>query len=157
MTQVDFMLFLRFWVRSIQALPNPVRCFPNSGILFLINPNVYKKVNKKDYNRSNPIFSLIFYLPIDSSPWFSKKNKVFQSKTFSNLVFGNDFAFYGDRWLSYDSLFISGSIWNLPPWWRTRGKLLRSQSRSKEHGYLLTQSAKLIRRSLLLGIHYSKC
>ena len=32
MTQVDFMLFLRLWVRSIPTLPNPVRCFPNLWI-----------------------------------------------------------------------------------------------------------------------------
>ena len=114
MTQVDFMLFLRFSVRSIQALPNPVRCFPNSKILFLIPPNMYRKDNKIIYNPRNHIFSLILYLPIDSSPWFSKKNKVFQSKTFSNLVFGDDF-FYGARWLCYDSLFVSRELWNLPP------------------------------------------
>ena len=46
MTQVDFMLFLRLWVWSIQALPNLVWCFPNSGILLLSSPNMYRKANK---------------------------------------------------------------------------------------------------------------
>ena len=44
-----------------------------------------------------------------------KEKKVFQSKTYSNLVFGNDFAFDGARWLSYGSLFVLGEIWNIPP------------------------------------------
>ena len=77
MTQMDFFLFLRFWVQSIQALPNLVICFPNSGILFLITPNMNRKDNKIIYNPRNHIFSLILYVPIDSSPWLSKKNKVF--------------------------------------------------------------------------------
>ena len=86
MTQVYFMLFLKFWVRSIQALPNPVRCFPHSRTVFLITPNMYGKYNEIIYNTSNHIWSLILYLPIDSSTWFSKKNKVFQSKTFSYIL-----------------------------------------------------------------------
>ena len=150
------MLFLRFWVQTIRTLLNLVKCFPNYGILFLITPNMCRKDKKGIHNPRKHIISLILYLPIDSSPWFSKKNKVFQIKTFSNLVFGDDFDFDRSRWLSYESLFVSGAIWNLPPWWRTRGKLSRSQSRSREHGSLLTQSAKLIRMSLLLRIHYSK-
>ena len=77
LTQVDFMLFLRFWDRSIQALPNPVRCLPNFGILFLNPPNMYGKPKKRINDLRNHILSLIFHLPIDSSPWFSMKNKVF--------------------------------------------------------------------------------
>ena len=88
--------------------------------------------------------------------YFQRKNKVFQSKTFSNLIFGDDFAFDGPIWLYYDSLFVSGSIWNPPPCWRTKENMSGSQSRSKEHGSLLTQNANLRRRSLLIGIHYSK-
>ena len=34
-------------------------------------------------------------LPIDSSPCFYKENIVFYKKTFSNLVFGDDFASTG--------------------------------------------------------------
>ena len=86
MTQVDLMLFLSLWVQSIQALPNTIRCFPNPGILFPNSPNMYRKYNKIIYNSRNDIFSLILNLLIDSSPWFSRKNKVFQGKTFSNLV-----------------------------------------------------------------------
>ena len=107
MTQVDFMLFFRFWVWSIQALPNLVRCFPNFGIMFLTPTNVCGKDKKRIHNPINYIFSLIRNLPIDSSPWYSRKNNVFQCKTFSNLVFGDDFAFYWDGWFSYESLFVS--------------------------------------------------
>ena len=78
MTQVDFMLFLKFWVWSIQALPNLVRCFPNFMILFLIPPNVCGKYKNSIHNPRNHILSLIFHLPIDSSPWFSMKNKCFK-------------------------------------------------------------------------------
>ena len=74
MTQVDFMLFLKLWVWSIQALPNPVWYFPNYGTLFLKPSNIYRKDNKSIYNLISHIFSLILNLPIDSSPWFSKKN-----------------------------------------------------------------------------------
>ena len=102
------------------------------------------------------LFNLILYLPINSSPWFSKKNKVLQSKTFSNLVFGDDFYFDRDIWLYYDFLFILGEIFHTPMFWRTKEKSSMRQSRSKAHGSLLTQHAKLIRMSLLLGIHYSK-
>ena len=91
MTQGDFMLFLRLWVRSIQALCNPIRCFPNDGILFLISPNLYRKYNKRIFNPRNHFFSLIFNPPIDSSPWISRKNNEFHKKTFSNLVFGDEF------------------------------------------------------------------
>ena len=137
MTQNNFMLFLRFWVRSIQALPNPVRWLPNSGILFLNPPNVCGKAKKRIHNPTNHIVKVILHLPDDSSPWFSKKNKVFQSKKISNLVLWDDFSFDGVIWLSYDSLFVSEEIWNLPPWWRTWINLLRIRSRSKENGYLL--------------------
>ena len=126
MTQVDFMPFLRLWVWSIQALPNHVRCFPNYGILFLISSNMYSKDNKSIYNPRNYIFSLILNLLIDSSPWFSRKNKVFQCKTFSNLVFGDDFTFYGARWLSYDFLFVSREIWNPPLCWRKKERSSKS-------------------------------
>ena len=93
-TQIDFMLFLRFLVQSIKALPNHVRCSPNSRILFLITPNMYIKYKIIIYNPINIILCLIFNLPINSSPWFSKKNKVFQCKTFSNLVFWRWFLFW---------------------------------------------------------------
>ena len=73
MTQMDFM----FWVWSIQALPNPVICFTNSGILFLTAPNVCGKTKNIIHNKINHILNLILHLPIDSSPWFSNKNKVF--------------------------------------------------------------------------------
>lgn len=156
MTQVDLMLFLRLWVQSIQSLPNPVTCFPNSRILFQIPPDMYSQDKKIILNPINHIFSLIFHLSIDSSPWFLRKNKVFQCKTFSNLVFGDDFAFDGTRWLSYDFIFVSGVIWLPPPCWRTKERPSNNQLRSKECGSLLTQNEKFIRMSLLLGNHYSK-
>ena len=102
MTQVDFMFFLGFWVQTIQALLNPGGCFPNSRILFLIPPNVCGKAKKRIQNTRNHILSLIFHLPIDSSPWFSRKNKVFESKTFSNLVFGDEFVSNLTIWIYHD-------------------------------------------------------
>ena len=87
---------------------------------------------------------------------FQWKTKCFKVKLFSNLVFGDDFAFVWARWLSYDFVSISREIWHLPPWWRTRGKLLRGWSRNMEYGFLLIQSAEWIRRSLILRIIYSK-
>jgi hypothetical protein len=120
MTQVDFMLFLRLWIWLIQALPNLVRCFPNLGILFPNSPNMYRKYNKCIYNMINNIFSLILNLLIDSSPWFSRKNIVFQCKTFSNLVFRDDFSFDGTIWLSYDFIFVWRAIWHPPLCWITK-------------------------------------
>ena len=92
MTQVDFMFFLRLWVWSIQALPNPVRCFPNSGILFLITQNIYRKANKIILNLRNHLFSLILNLPIDSSPWFSRKSNKFHKKKFSKFFVSNQIS-----------------------------------------------------------------
>ena len=74
MTQLDFMLFLRFRVQSIQALPNPVICFPNYEILFLITPNMNGKDSKIIYNPINHFSNLILNLPLDSSPCFNMKN-----------------------------------------------------------------------------------
>ena len=74
MTQVDYMLFLKFWVRSIQTLPNSVRWLPNFGILFLTPPNMSGKAIKSIHNSTNNFYSLILHLPVDSSPWVTRKN-----------------------------------------------------------------------------------
>ena len=47
-------------------------------------------------------------LPLDSSPCFYKENRVFSKKTFSNLVFGDDFAFNGIRLMSHHLFHVSG-------------------------------------------------
>ena len=102
MNQVDFMLFLRLRVRSIQSLPNPVRYFPNSGILSPNSPHVYKKYFQIIFNARNIFFSLIFNLPLDSSPCFNMKINEFHKKAFSNLVFGDDFASTVTIWMYHD-------------------------------------------------------
>ena len=86
------MLFLKVWVQSIQALPNPIKCFPNYGFLFLITPNMCGKSKKNIHNPRKHILGLILNLPIHSSPRFLKKNNKFHKWTFSNLVFGDEFA-----------------------------------------------------------------
>ena len=106
MTQVDFMLFLKLWVRSIQALPNPVRWFPNSGILFLNSPNMYRKSIQGIYNMRNIFFSLIVNLPLDSSPCFNMKINEFHKIFFSNLVFGDEFASSITIWMYHDFLHV---------------------------------------------------
>ena len=68
MTEVDFMLFLKLQVGLIQALPNPVRSFTNSGVLFPNSHNLYRKYIEGILHPSNLIFSLILNLLIDSSP-----------------------------------------------------------------------------------------
>jgi hypothetical protein len=93
MTQVDFMLFLKLRVWSIQAPPNHVRCFPNPRILFLFYPNIYMKSNQIILNLRNHFFSLILNLTLDSSPCFNMKIIEFHKKTFSNLVFGDEFDY----------------------------------------------------------------
>ena len=102
MTQVDFMLFLRFWVRSIQALPNLVRWLPNSGILFITPPHVCGKSKKSIKIPRNHFFSLILHLPVNSSLWFTRKKNGFHRLTFSNLVFGVEFACNGTMWIHHD-------------------------------------------------------
>ena len=92
MTQVDFNLFLRLCIRSIQDLPNPVRSFPNLGVLSPSSPNIYRKYIQVISNLINLFFSIILNLPLDSSPCFNTENNEFHKKTFSNLVFGDDFT-----------------------------------------------------------------
>ena len=102
MTQVGFISFLGLRVQSIQALPNPIRCFPNSRILFLNSPNMYRKDNKIIYNPKNHISNLILNLPLDSSPCFNMKINEFHKKTFSNLVFGYYFTYTITIWMYHD-------------------------------------------------------
>ena len=102
MTQVDFMLFLKLWVWSIQTLPNPVRCFPNPGILFPNSPNIYRQDIHSIFNPTNLFFSLILNLPLDSSPCFNMKINEFHKKSFSNLVFGDDFDSTRTIWMYHD-------------------------------------------------------
>ena len=80
MTQVDYMHFLKFWVQSIQALPNSIWWLPNFGILFPTPPNMSGKHRKKLHHIINHFLSLILHLPIDSTPWFSMKNKCVKVK-----------------------------------------------------------------------------
>ena len=68
MIQVENMLFLQFWVRAFQALPNSVRCPPNFGILILIYPNMTGKPEKYFHQSGNNHLSLIFHLNVKSSP-----------------------------------------------------------------------------------------
>ena len=82
MTQVDFKLFLRLWVQSIQASPNYVRYFSNSWVLSPNYPNVYRKAIQGFYNSTKKKFSLILNLPLDSPPWFTRKIKCFNENLF---------------------------------------------------------------------------
>ena len=136
MVQVDFMLFLRLWVWSIKAPPNPVRPFPNYLILFLNSPNMYRKYNHGILNPGKHIFHLILNLPIKSSPWFSKKKQSVLMKTFLTLFPGDGFAFDGTRLLYYDLFYVSEAIWHPTLCWKSRERLSRSQQRNKECGFL---------------------
>ena len=91
MTKVDVMLFLKVWVWLMQALPNHVRSFTNSWVLSPKYPNVYRKYIQGIFNSWNLYFNLILNLPLNSSPCFNMKINEFHNKTFSNLVFGDDF------------------------------------------------------------------
>ena len=95
MTQVDFKLFLTLRVQAIQASPNFVRYFINSWVLYQIYPNLYRKDIEGIFNPTNLFFSLILNLPLDSSPCFNVENNDFHNKTFSSLVFGDDFTSTG--------------------------------------------------------------
>ena len=106
MTQVDFMLFLRLWVRSIQALPNLVRSFPNPRFLSQNSPNIYMKSIQGIFNLRNIFFNLILNPPLDSSACFNMKNNEFHRKTFSNLVFGDDFTFARTKWKYHDFFYV---------------------------------------------------
>ena len=106
MTQVDFMFFLRLWVRSIQALPNPVTSFTDFVVLSPNSPNIYRKYIHGIVNPRNIFFSLILNLPLDSSPCFNTKNNKFLKKTFSNLVFGDDFTSTRKTWTYRDLFYV---------------------------------------------------
>ena len=82
MTRVDFMCFLKFRVRLIQALPNSVRWLPNSRILFLTPPNMCGKAKKRIHNPRNHILSLIFISPSTHLRDFPGKTMSFTSKFF---------------------------------------------------------------------------
>ena len=77
MFEVRFIHFLKFWAEQIQALPNSVRWLPNSGILFPTSPNMYGKPIKRIQNSRKNFYSLILHLPVDSSPWVTRKNNEF--------------------------------------------------------------------------------
>ena len=81
MIQVKKMFFLESWVRTIQAPPNSVWWPPNSWSLTLFPPNMYGKPIKVFLNKINHFFSLFMNLLL----------KQFHKKTFSNLVFGDEF------------------------------------------------------------------
>ena len=106
MTQFDFKSFLRLWVRSVQASPNFVRSFTNSWVLSPNYPNVYMKYIQGIFNPINLCFSLILNLPLDSSPCFNTKNNEFQKKTFSSIVFGDDFTSTGTTWMYHDFFYV---------------------------------------------------
>ena len=94
MTQVDFKLSLDFESGRFKLLPillDPSNCW----VLFPNSPNVYRKATWVIFNPRNHFFSLILNLPLDSSPCFNVENNEFHKKTFSNLVFGDDFTYTG--------------------------------------------------------------
>ena len=62
MTQLKHMLFLKFWVWRIQALPNLVRWIPNSWILFLIPSNMSGNPRKCFFKSRNHCISLIYWI-----------------------------------------------------------------------------------------------
>ena len=156
MIQIDFRLFLRFWVRLIQALPNSVKPFPNYWVLFPNFLNVYMESIQGNFNPINLSFSLILNLPLDSSSCFFEENKVFYKKHFSNLVFGDDFAFNWIRWMYYHLFNVSGGKWQQTMRWRTRERPSRRPQRNRKCGYLLILSAGYIRKLSSNGINYSK-
>ena len=101
MFQVRYIHFLKFWAEQIQALPNSVWWFPNSRILFPTSPNMSKKPIQIIQNSRNKFYSPILHLLIDSSPWVIRKNNEFHKYTFSNLVFGDEFACNRTIWIHH--------------------------------------------------------
>ena len=97
MTRVDFNLFLKLWVWSIQASPNSVKSFTNSWVLSPNYPNVYRQAIQDIFNLRNIFFSLILNLSLDSSPCFTRKKWSVLMKTFSNLVFWRWFCFWWNK------------------------------------------------------------
>ena len=63
---------------------------------------MYRKANKAIYNLKNHIFSLILNLPLDSSPCSNMKTNEFHKRSFSNLVFGDEFASTETIWMYHD-------------------------------------------------------
>ena len=113
MFQVYFKPLPRFWVRSIQGLPNSIKPFLIFWILFPNSPNIHRLTIHDIFNPRKLIVCLIMNLPINSSPSFYKENKVFYKKTFSKLVFGDDFASIGIIWMYHDFFYVLGTKFKL--------------------------------------------
>ena len=77
MIQVENMLFLQFWVRAFQALPNSVRWPPNSSILILVSPNMTGKPKKYFHQSRINYLSLNLHLPVNSLHDLQGKNNKF--------------------------------------------------------------------------------
>ena len=102
MIQVNFKPLLRFWVRLIQALPNSVKPFLIFWVLFPNSPNIHRIIYLGNF-KSNKCFFMSYY---ESPNWlismFYKENRVFNKKTFSNLVSGDDFTSTRTIWMYHD-------------------------------------------------------
>ena len=84
MIQVENMLFLQFWVRDFQALPNSIRWPPNSSILILVYPNMNRKHKKYFHQSRNNHLILNLHLPVDSLHDLQGKTISFTGKLFQN-------------------------------------------------------------------------
>ena len=82
MIQVKNMLFLKSWVRTIQAPPNSIWWSPNSGSLFLISFSMSRKPIKCTHQSINHFFSLILHLPVNSLHDLQRKTMSFTDKLF---------------------------------------------------------------------------
>ena len=94
---------------SMQVIPDPVKPFLIFWVLSPNSHNIHRITIHDILNPRNLYFYLIKNLPNDSSPYFNKENNVFIRKLFSNLVFGDDFAFNGIISMSRDLFFVSGT------------------------------------------------
>ena len=144
--KVDFKPLPRFWFRSIQVVPDPIKPFIIFRFLSPNSPNIHRINIHGIVNPINPSLCLIKNLPIDSSPYLYKENNMFYKKSFYNLVFGDDFDFNGIRRMYHDLFSISGTKWYPPLLWQTRERSFKSRWRIKSCGHLLIPSSGLIRK-----------
>ena len=86
----------------------------------------------------------------------TRKIICFIRKLFSNLVFGDNFAFNGIRWMYHDLFLVSVTKWHPPQLWRVRGRPSNSPWRSMRSGHSLTHSVESIKRLPSNGIFCSK-
>ena len=77
MIQVENMLFLQFWVRAFQALPN-------SSILILASPNMTGKPKNYFHQSRNNHLSLNLHLPVNSLHYLQGKTISFIGKLLQN-------------------------------------------------------------------------